>query len=67
MVLQRWGFIGMFDSAAERIGYLARWDPDFAPRGATMRVARQARRRRRGAQSSRRGSTSTKRCTTSRS
>ena len=31
-VLQRWGFIGMYDSAAERIGYQARWDPNFAPR-----------------------------------
>ncbi len=40
-VLQRWGFIGMFDSVAERIGYLARWDPDFAPTAATMQVARQ--------------------------
>jgi hypothetical protein len=40
-VLQRWGFIGMFDSAAERIGYLARWDPDFAPQTATLNVARQ--------------------------
>ena len=41
MVLQRWGFIGMFDSVAERIGYAARWDADFAPDAATMRVARQ--------------------------
>jgi hypothetical protein len=40
-VLQRWGFIGMFDSAAERIGYLARWDPNFAPEAATLTVARQ--------------------------
>jgi hypothetical protein len=40
-VLQRWGFIGMFDSVAERIGYAARWDADFAPRTATMNVARQ--------------------------
>ncbi len=40
-VLQRWGFIGMFDSAAERIGYLARWDPNFAPESATLAVARQ--------------------------
>ena len=41
MVLQRWGFIGMFDSVAERIGYQARWDPDFAPEATTARVARQ--------------------------
>ena len=41
VVLQRWGFIGMYDSAAERIGYLARWDPDFAPATATAQVARQ--------------------------
>ena len=40
-VLQRWGFVGMFDSVAERIGYLARWDPDFAPADATRQVARQ--------------------------
>jgi hypothetical protein len=40
-VLQRWGFVGMFDSAAERVGYLARWDPDFAPEGAAASVARQ--------------------------
>ncbi|MEO6436977.1 MAG: hypothetical protein ABIP55_14625, partial [Tepidisphaeraceae bacterium] len=40
-VLQRWGFIGMYDSAAERVGYLARWDPDFTPANATMQVARQ--------------------------
>jgi hypothetical protein len=30
-VLQRWGFIGMFDSAAERLAYLARWDENFSP------------------------------------
>jgi hypothetical protein len=41
MVLQRWGFIGMFDSVAERVGYAARWDADFTPRAATMNVARQ--------------------------
>jgi hypothetical protein len=40
-VLQRWGFIGMFNSAAERIAWQARWDPDFTPTGATARVARQ--------------------------
>jgi hypothetical protein len=40
-VLQRWGFIGMFDSAAERIGYLARWDPNFTPESATLAVARE--------------------------
>jgi hypothetical protein len=40
-VLQRWGFIGMFDSAAERIGWQARWNPDYAPASATMEVARQ--------------------------
>jgi hypothetical protein len=40
-VLQRWGFIGMFDSAAERVGYLARWDAEFAPEAATSQVARQ--------------------------
>jgi hypothetical protein len=38
-VLQRWGFIGMFDSAAERIGYQARWNPDFTPAQATRDVA----------------------------
>ena len=40
-VLQRWGFIGMFDSAAERVGYQARWDPDFTPGAAALAVARQ--------------------------
>lgn len=40
-VLQRWGFIGMFDSAAERVGYQARWNPDFAPDRAALAVARQ--------------------------
>jgi hypothetical protein len=40
-VLQRWGFIGMFDSAAERIGYQARWDPNFAPENSALSVARQ--------------------------
>jgi len=40
-VLQRWGFIGMFDSAAERIGFLARWDANFEPESAAQQVARQ--------------------------
>jgi hypothetical protein len=40
-VLQRWGFIGMFDSAAERIGFLARWEEDFQITGATQAVAQQ--------------------------
>jgi hypothetical protein len=40
-VLQRWGFIGMFDSPAERIGYLARWAPDLAPASASLHVAQQ--------------------------
>jgi hypothetical protein len=40
-VLQRWGFVGMFDSPAERIAFQARWDPDFTPAGATNDVARQ--------------------------
>ena len=40
-VLQRWGFIGMFDSAAERIGFLARWEADFQVAGATAAVAKQ--------------------------
>jgi hypothetical protein len=40
-VLQRWGFIGMFDSAAERVAFQARWDPDYTPAGATAYVARQ--------------------------
>ncbi|MEA2711445.1 MAG: hypothetical protein QOF78_4046 [Phycisphaerales bacterium] len=40
-VLQRWGFIGMFDSAAERIGWQARWNPSFTPSAATLAVARQ--------------------------
>src|SRR5213595_3416765 len=40
-VLQRWGFIGMFDSVAERIAFAARWDPGFTPEGATMAVAQQ--------------------------
>jgi hypothetical protein len=40
-VLQRWGFIGMFDSAAERVGFLARWEEDFQVAGATLAVARQ--------------------------
>ena len=40
-VLQRWGFIGMFDSAAERVGFLARWEADFQVAGATQAVAKQ--------------------------
>ncbi len=40
-ILQRWGFIGMFDSPAERIGLLARWDPNFAPAASTLEVAQQ--------------------------
>jgi hypothetical protein len=40
-VIQRWGFVGMFDSAAERLAWLARWDPSFAPDEAVDRVARQ--------------------------
>ena len=40
-VLQRWGFIGMFDSAAERVAFLARWEEDFQVAGATLAVARQ--------------------------
>ncbi len=40
-VLQRWGFIGMFDSAAERLGYLARWDSEFAAEASSDCVARQ--------------------------
>lgn len=39
-VLQRWGFIGMFDSVAERVGCEARWNPNFAPAAATQQVAR---------------------------
>jgi hypothetical protein len=40
-VLQRWGFVGAFDSVAERIGYEACWDPEFAPPTATAAVAAQ--------------------------
>jgi len=40
-VLQRWGFVGMFDSVAERIGYEARWDPHFTPQHAIEKVAAQ--------------------------
>jgi hypothetical protein len=40
-VLQRWGFVGMFDSAAERVAFLARWEEDFQVAGATRAVARQ--------------------------
>jgi hypothetical protein len=38
-VLQRWGFIGNFNSVAERVGFKARWDPDFTPEKATGEVA----------------------------
>src|SRR5690349_22305436 len=31
----------MFDSAAERVGFLARWEADFQVAGATLAVARQ--------------------------
>src|SRR5205823_402027 len=41
IVLQRWGFIGMFDSVAERVGYLARWEPGFVTSVAAHVVARQ--------------------------
>lgn len=40
-VLQRWGFVGMFDSAAERIGYQARWNPAYCPDEICLEVARQ--------------------------
>ncbi|HVF09493.1 MAG TPA: hypothetical protein VNA16_01750 [Abditibacteriaceae bacterium] len=40
-IIQRWGFIGMFDSVAERIGYQARWNPSFAPDAAAQDVAAQ--------------------------
>jgi hypothetical protein len=40
-ILQRWGFIGMFDSPAERLGYLARWDPNFAPETSAREIAQQ--------------------------
>ena len=39
-VLQRWGFIGMFDSAAERLGFKARWT-DFDPERACEEAARE--------------------------
>lgn len=39
-VLQRWGFIGMYDSVAECIGFAARWDPDFAPESSSAAIAR---------------------------
>jgi hypothetical protein len=38
-VLQRWGFIGMFDSAAERIGFKARWSETFDPDRACAETA----------------------------
>src|SRR5262249_18740872 len=40
-VLQRWGFIGMFDSVAEQIGYQARWNPNYTPPEAPLQVAHQ--------------------------
>jgi hypothetical protein len=40
-ILQRWGFIGMFDSPAERLGFLARWDPNFAPQSSAVEIAQQ--------------------------
>ncbi len=38
-VLQRWGFIGMYDSVAECVGFTARWDPDFAPETSSAAIA----------------------------
>jgi len=38
-VLQRWGFIGMYDSVAECVGFAARWDPDFRPETTSVAVA----------------------------
>ena len=40
-VLQRWGFIGMFDSAAERIAFKARWNDSFDPLTASKDVAKE--------------------------
>ncbi len=40
-VLQRWGFIGMFDSVAERMAFKARWDSEFDPDRASQEVARE--------------------------
>src|SRR5207249_9995287 len=41
-VLQRWGFIGMFDSVAERVGFKARWTDEFVPTRACLEAAREA-------------------------
>src|SRR5688572_6711086 len=38
-VLQRWGFIGMYDSVAECVGFAARWDADFSPETSALAVA----------------------------
>lgn len=38
-VLQRWGFTGMVDSVAERMGLLARWDDQFDELQACERLA----------------------------
>ena len=41
-VLQRWGFIGMFDSVAERVAFKARWDSAFEGEQAALETAREA-------------------------
>jgi hypothetical protein len=38
-LIQRWGFIGMYDSVAECVGFAARWDPDFAPEPSSAAIA----------------------------
>jgi hypothetical protein len=38
-LIQRWGFIGMYDSVAECVGFAARWDPNFAPETSAGAVA----------------------------
>lgn len=38
-VLQRWGFVGMFDSVAEKVGYEACWNPHFTPQQAIETIA----------------------------
>ena len=38
-LIQRWGFIGMYDSVAECIGFAARWDPTFAPEASSAAIA----------------------------
>jgi hypothetical protein len=40
-VLQRWGFIGMFDSVAERVAFKARWSSDFDPERSCQEAARE--------------------------